>query len=93
MSRRRLSSLAEAIALLIVAIIVGCATPPDRKFALLHADMTRAEVIAAVGQPSSIEHHGDLETLNYELRDESKRIVASYYVILGHGIVESVGRE
>lgn len=74
-------------------LIVGCATPS--KMNSVQLGMSKAEVIAVMGEPSSASAQGSSEYLNYNLYDTFDDMLGStptqYYVRLINGEVESYG--
>jgi len=58
--------------------------------------MTKAEVINAMGRPTSVSSNGNVEFLNYKLTETSERafagIYTDYFVKLFEGRVVSYGR-
>ena len=75
-------------------MLIGCAT--SGKINAVQLDMTKAEVIAVMGEPVSVSAQGGAEYLNYKLSetddDAYYGITSPYYVRLIDGKVESYGR-
>ena len=75
-------------------MLIGCAT--SGKINAVQLDMTKAEVIAVMGEPVSVSAQGTAEYLNYNLSetddDAFYGIATPYYVRLINGKVESYGR-
>ncbi|WP_417765767.1 SHOCT domain-containing protein [Spongiibacter tropicus] len=81
------------ISLLVLALF-GCATA--HKINNVQLGMTKQEVIAAIGKPTSISAKDDTEYLNYRFSETDDHafygITTPYYVRLVNGKVDSYGR-
>jgi hypothetical protein len=77
----------------IALILAGCVATPNS--AALRVGMTKAEAVAAMGQPTSVSAQGGLEYLNYSITETSPSSYSSftrpYYVRLVDGHVEAFG--
>ncbi len=83
-----------AVAILAGALLAACATA--HKISQVRIGMTKEEVIAVMGSPTSTSAQGGREYLNYALSetddDAFRGWTKPYYVRLINGRVESYGR-
>jgi len=86
----------SALALLVIA---GCTAPTPRTLNTLTIGMTKAEVTAKMGEPTSTRARGTTEILVYNLNHTSYRPplldpseLPEYFVKLVDGRVESFGK-
>ncbi|MCK8602765.1 DUF2845 domain-containing protein [Desulfoferrobacter suflitae] len=73
----------------LVLFVFGCAS--SSRMNQVNIGMTKQEVIAAVGQPTSTSAKGDLEYLNYRLY-RGGFMTDDYFVQLKEGKVKAFGR-
>ena len=83
-----------SILVLLALALLGCATA--NKFNHVHIGMTKQEVIAILGKPTSKSAKDDREYLNYRFSETTghafKGFTDPYYVLLIKGKVDSFGR-
>jgi outer membrane protein assembly factor BamE (lipoprotein component of BamABCDE complex) len=80
----------KSLALLAALGLAACAQSPNHKIALLRTGMTKQELVALLGEPTSTTNNGALTTYNYDFsqrprarNSRSDLPDGSYYVVLG----------
>jgi len=80
------------VVVLSAALLAGCVTGGQIRSGI-HQDMTKQQVVAALGRPDGVRTSGNYEALEY-----ANRLIsgwswdrADYYVILKDGVVTSYG--
>lgn len=88
-------NLKHALGAVLITILCSCASPKGERLNRVSVGMTKAEVISAMGTPSSTTAEGNTETLRYSV-NASRALFSfdwdEYAVRLVNGKVESYGK-
>ena len=95
MSSQMKACLYGLIFVLINFVLGGCAAPMATRMSRVSVGMTKAQVMAAIGEPSSVAAERGCEYLNYRLAtsfgDFDGSDTSDYYVRIVNGRVDSYG--